>query len=368
MEEPLGPYHSTPHISLHVEHRIKVEDGRWALLDGIWLWDRRKPLTLDRIPRQKIELLPKEDPRVHLASRRLAQFLLGSTLATSQPLGEDPGRGSFDFYAKFLPSSEDSHRLGGSEASALETLVNDVIQGKETKPLDSLVVKREEAVKLLGPSHPFIPNSEECLVLRMGQYAQALSPGPIPAGPTILHSMRILGMSSTEWPSSLPLPESTKLTSAQPVKRVHAAVFMDAKERHMWAEEEEMAKARDHRVIGARQELFLFHPHSPGSAFMLPHGTRIFHRLTESVRQAYHRLGYAEVMTPLLFHKSLWEQSGHWDNYRDDMYLLDEGKDQEAQVGLKPMNCPGHCLLYSSRPRSYRDLPLRYADFSSLHR
>ncbi|KAI9271426.1 threonyl-tRNA synthetase [Sporodiniella umbellata] len=116
----------------------------------------------------------------------------------------------------------------------------------------------------------------------------------------------------------------------------------------------------------------MIHPVSPGSIFMLPHGTRIVRKLQAFLRAEYRRYGYEEVMTPLIYKKDLWETSGHWQNYKDDMYMVQGGVkeegDDEGLFGLKPMNCPGHCLIFDSTPKSYRDLPIRLADFSPLHR
>ncbi|OAD03838.1 hypothetical protein MUCCIDRAFT_73796 [Mucor lusitanicus CBS 277.49] len=139
----------------------------------------------------------------------------------------------------------------------------------------------------------------------------------------------------------------------------------------------------DHRAIGKAQSLFMIHPVSPGSIFMLPHGTRIVHKLQDFLRTEYARYGYDEVMTPLIYKKELWETSGHWQNYMEDMFMVKSGREQtcthehkedalidtdEGLFGLKPMNCPGHCLIFDSTPKSYRDLPIRLADFSPLHR
>ncbi|CAO3587499.1 unnamed protein product [Absidia cylindrospora] len=126
----------------------------------------------------------------------------------------------------------------------------------------------------------------------------------------------------------------------------------------------------------------MIHPVSPGSIFMLPHGTRIVQRLQDFLRQEYKRYGYDEVMTPLIYKKDLWETSGHWQNYMEDMFMVKSGKEptgccggahdeqdaNEGVYGLKPMNCPGHCLIFDSTQRSYKDLPIRLADFSPLHR
>lgn len=127
---------------------------------------------------------------------------------------------------------------------------------------------------------------------------------------------------------------------------------------------EEAAK-RDHRKIGQDQELFFFHQHSPGSAFFLPNGMIIYNALQSFLRDEYWKRGYQEVNSPNMFNSALWKQSGHWQHYKDDMFTFDVEKDQWA---LKPMNCPGHSLLFAHRERSYRELPIRMAEFGILHR
>ncbi|GJD02854.1 threonyl-tRNA synthetase [Colletotrichum higginsianum] len=152
----------------------------------------------------------------------------------------------------------------------------------------------------------------------------------------------------------------------------------------------------DHRKLGIQQELFTTSVYSPGSPIFLPNGTRVFNRLVDFLRRQYVHYGFDEVITPNIYKKSLWEVSGHLQNYADDMYTprarpeekaasccdagsrdpphegsgeaarMAEGEDDD--YGLKPMNCPGHCLIFASKNRSYRDLPIRYADFSPLHR
>lgn len=109
----------------------------------------------------------------------------------------------------------------------------------------------------------------------------------------------------------------------------------------------------------------MFHPLSPGSAFFLPHGVRIYNKLLSLLQQEYTRRGYHEVITPNLYNMNLWERSGHAAHYKENMFLFEQHKET---FGLKPMNCPGHCLIYASKTRSYRDLPLRLADFGALHR
>lgn len=142
----------------------------------------------------------------------------------------------------------------------------------------------------------------------------------------------------------------------------------------------------DHRKLGLQQELFITSTYSPGSPIFLPNGAKIFNRLVDFLRKQYVRYGFEEVITPTIYKKSLWAKSGHLENYADDMYSVTgnnkensccgsshaqeakDGEEEEGDYGLKPMNCPGHCLIFASKRHSYRDLPVRYADFSPLHR
>jgi threonyl-tRNA synthetase len=134
----------------------------------------------------------------------------------------------------------------------------------------------------------------------------------------------------------------------------------------------------DHRQLAIEQELFITSKYSPGSPIFLPNGAKMFNKLTNFLRAQYANFGFEEVITPTIYKKSLWEKSGHWENYAEDMYAATgrgasgekEGRQagEDEEYGLKPMNCPGHCLIFASKKRSYRDLPIRYADFSPLHR
>ncbi len=131
----------------------------------------------------------------------------------------------------------------------------------------------------------------------------------------------------------------------------------------LWRREE--AKKRDHRKLGARLDLFSFHDVSPGAAFWHPKGWRLYQALRDAMRELQERRGYDEIYTPPLVHQKLWEQSGHWEHYRDNMFLVES----EGQTySLKPMNCPESTFVYRSRLRSYRDLPLRLAEYGVLHR
>lgn len=127
---------------------------------------------------------------------------------------------------------------------------------------------------------------------------------------------------------------------------------------------EEAAK-RDHRKIGTDQELFFFHQLSPGSCFFQPMGARLYNSLIDLMRTEYRKRGFSEVISPNVYNTDLWATSGHLQNYREHMFLF---QCEEQEFAMKPMNCPGHCVMFNQRNRSYRELPLRMADFGVLHR
>ncbi|MBI5067457.1 MAG: threonine--tRNA ligase [Deltaproteobacteria bacterium] len=159
------------------------------------------------------------------------------------------------------------------------------------------------------------------------------------------------------------------------LQRIYGTAFFEKKELDAWLAKQEEVKKRDHRRLGPALGLFAFHEYAPGSAFWLPHGTTLYNTLTEAMRRIVKRSGYEEVKTPLLFSKKLWEQSGHWGVYRENMFLvLDKESDpslpveERLSMSLKPMNCPSHYLLYKMGKRSYRELPIRYFTVDALHR
>ena len=127
----------------------------------------------------------------------------------------------------------------------------------------------------------------------------------------------------------------------------------------------EEAKKRDHRRLGKELDLFTFDVVAPGSPFFHPKGAIVYNELVDYVRGLYRRYGYDEVITPQMMDVELWKRSGHYDNYRENMFF---SQLEEREFAVKPMNCPSHCLIYASRKRSYRELPIRYADFGRLHR
>lgn len=158
----------------------------------------------------------------------------------------------------------------------------------------------------------------------------------------------------------------TNVSNNNGLCRVHCIAFKNKNEYKAYILKQEELEKRDHRVLGQRLDLFFFSEQSPGSCFFLPHGMRIYNKLLEYIKKEYFKRGFDEVSTPSIYNKELWEISGHWDKYAENMFSFNI-KD-ETTFSLKPMNCPGHCLLFKHLPKSYKDLPVRYADFSALHR
>lgn len=149
------------------------------------------------------------------------------------------------------------------------------------------------------------------------------------------------------------------------LQRIYGISFPSKKELDQYIEFKKKAEERDHRNVGRQQKLFDMHELSPGSAFMYPHGTILYNKLIEMIRDEYWLRGYKEVLSPNVFNLKLWKSSGHYAAYKENMFMF---KVEGQGFGMKPMNCPGHCLMFDNEIRSFRDLPIRYADFGVLHR
>jgi threonyl-tRNA synthetase len=171
-----------------------------------------------------------------------------------------------------------------------------------------------------------------------------------------LKAFKLLSTSNAYWKSD---------ARNQPMQRIYGTAFLAEKELQEYLRRLEEAKKRDHRKIGREQKLFMFHPWAPGATFWLAKGTVLYNTLAYYMRDVLIPAGYVEVKAPIVLNKALWETSGHWQHYRENMFLVDS---EGEQLGLKAMNCPGHFLMYASEVRSYRDLPMRFHEQTPLHR
>ncbi len=171
-----------------------------------------------------------------------------------------------------------------------------------------------------------------------------------------IKALKLTGLAGAYWRGDSTKPQLT---------RIYGTAFYSQADLDAYLERLEEARKRDHRRLGTQLDLFHLDEGSPGSPFWHPKGMVIWNELEDLRRRENLRRGYVEVRTPLIYDKSVWETSGHWEKFREHMFLIPEG---ERTFGLKPMNCPGHVLVFGNRTRSYRELPLRLAEAAPLHR
>uniref|UniRef100_A0A8C5H7Z9 threonine--tRNA ligase n=1 Tax=Gouania willdenowi TaxID=441366 RepID=A0A8C5H7Z9_GOUWI len=260
------------------------------------------------------------------------------------------------YYDMFLDGQKG---VSSGEFGDLETLCKTVM--KEKQPFERLEISKQTLLKM------FKYNKFKCRILNEKVTTPTTTVyrcGPLIdlcRGPHVRHTgnikaMKIYKNSSTYWEGR---------TDMETLQRIYGISFPDSKMLKEWEHFQEEAKNRDHRKIGKDQELFFFHDLSPGSCFFMPRGAFIYNTLTEFIRDEYWTRGFQEVASPNIYNSKLWETSGHWQHYSENMFSFPVEDDIFA---LKPMNCPGHCLMFGHRPRSWRELPLRLADFGVLHR
>ncbi len=311
------------------------------------------------------------------------QRLFPGTQVTIGPSIEDGFY--YDFAKPGGPFTDD-------DLAKIEAAMRDVI-AKDT-PFRREVVSRDEALALferMGETFKLeiirgVPEGEELTLYRHGEPGAEwvdFCEGPHVPRTGLLKAIKLTSVAGAYWRGDERNPM---------LQRIYGTAFSSkpALDEHLRLLEE--AKKRDHRKLGKELDLFLFHEWAPAMPFFLPRGASVYNRLVEFLRSLYVEYGYEEVLTPQVFDKRLFETSGHWGNYRENMYLPvtadrldeacahhgakggDEGAKPEAkledlaQLGLKPMNCPSHCLVFGARRRSYRELPWRVADFGRLHR
>uniref|UniRef100_A0A672SD72 threonine--tRNA ligase n=1 Tax=Sinocyclocheilus grahami TaxID=75366 RepID=A0A672SD72_SINGR len=259
------------------------------------------------------------------------------------------------YYDMFL----ENEGVSSNDFPCLENLCKKII--KEKQPFERLEVKKETLLEM------FKYNKFKCRILNEKVTTPTTTVyrcGPLIdlcRGPHVRHTGKIKTLkihknSSTYWEGKADM---------ESLQRIYGISFPDPKMLKEWEKFQEEAKNRDHRKLGREQDLFFFHDLSPGSCFFLPKGAYIYNTLIEFFRSEYRKRGFQEVVTPNIYNSKLWQTSGHWQHYSENMFSFEVEKEIFA---LKPMNCPGHCLMFDHRPRSWRELPLRLADFGVLHR
>jgi threonyl-tRNA synthetase len=261
------------------------------------------------------------------------------------------------YYYDFLPARpftpEDFEKI---EAEMRRIIAEDL-------PIERSEMPVGEAVAIFeGQNDPLkvqiareLPEGERVSCYRQGEFID-LCRGPHVASTGRLGVFKLTHAAGAYWKGDEKNPM---------LQRIYGASFLTQKELDEYLQRLEDAKARDHRKLGRELGLVSFHPLAPASPFFLPKGATLYNGLLSYLREEYARRGYSEVITPQIFDADLFRISGHYDNYRDNMYFTEI---DEREFGVKPMNCPGHHLLFKESLWSYRELPVRFADFGRLHR
>ncbi len=230
---------------------------------------------------------------------------------------------------------------------------------KENSLFERRVISKKEALELFKKNKYKVEIINELdgelTVYKHGDF-QDLCTGPHVPSTGIVKAFKLLKTSSSYWRAD---------ASREPLQRIYGVAFTEKKQLDDFLKLAEEAEKRDHRRIGKELDLFSIHEEGPGFIFFHPKGAIIYNVLIEFIRGEYKKRGYQEIRTPIILNKSLWERSGHWDHYKENMYFT---KIDDRDFAVKPMNCPGAVLTYSSRTHSYRELPLRLAEFGIVHR
>lgn len=247
------------------------------------------------------------------------------------------------------------------ELNALEVEMKKIT--KENLKLERYTLPRDEAIKLMEEKNePYkvelindLPEDEELSFFKQGEYVD-LCAGPHVTYTSQVKAFKLTSVAGAYWRGS----EKNKMLT-----RIYGTAFTSKADLEEYLQRLEEAKKRDHRKIGKEMKLFMLSEEGPGFPFMLPNGMIIKNELINYWRELHTREGYVEVQTPMILNRHLWETSGHWDHYKENMYttVIDD-----TDFAVKPMNCPGGMLVYKSEPRSYRDLPMRIGELGLVHR
>ncbi len=299
---------------------------------------------------------PDEDALVVLrhstahAVAQAVQELFPDTKIAQGPVIEDGFYYDFDRSAPFTQE----------DLEAIEARVREII--RRDVPIERLDLPKEEAIAFFEKEQePYkvyfaeTKGGETVSIYRQGTWTDFCR-GPHVPSTGRLASFKLLSVAGAYWLGD----ERNKM-----LQRIYGTAFFRPEELDGHLRLLEEARKRDHRKLGRELALFSFHPEAPASPFFQPRGALVYNLLVAYVRDLYRRYGYTEVITPQVFDTSLWRKSGHYEHYKDSMFFTEvEGR----EFAMKPMNCPAHCLMYSEGRHSYRELPMRLADFGRLHR
>ena len=326
-----------------------------AELDG-QLLDLRAPIRSGGAFR----LFTAKNPEAGEFIRHSAEHVMADAVQRLWP-GTEIDAGRQDHSEKYQYDFRFPQAFTAEDLEKIEGMMKKILKEKAT--FERIEVSREEAEQIfrdrgaelkldrLGD----IPEGEIITLYKHGEFLD-LCRGPHVQNTKQIGAVKLLESSAVYYRGD---------ESNETLQRIYGTAFASKQEMKDYEERIEQARARDHRRLGPELDLFSFHPQAPGSPFFHPKGGHLYNQLVDFVRDLYEEFGYGEVVTPQILDVDLWHTSGHYDHYRENMYFTEvDGR----EFAVKPMNCPTHCLIYGTRKRSYRELPVRYADFGRLHR
>ena len=340
---------------VNVEDEQQEEKCSEKPKENFELWDLHRPLIGDC----KIEFCNFETKEGKNTFWHSSAHLLGSAIETlfGAKLCIGPALEEGFYYDSFMGNYVIDPL---NDYKKLDEQVKKNSQGNH--PFTRLVMTKSEALDLFK-ANPFkvqlitnkVKENDLTTAYRCGDFID-LCLGPHIPNLNMIKSLTVTKNSATNWLG--------KVTNDS-LQRVYGISFPNDKLMKEYIKRKEEEEKRDHRNIGKQLGLFMFHNLSPGSCFWYQHGAHIYNKLIEFIRNQYKVRGYQEVISPNIYNLKLWKTSGHYKNYKENLFLM---KVENQGFGLKPMNCPGHCLMFDSIARSYKELPIRMADFGVLHR
>jgi threonyl-tRNA synthetase len=332
-----------------------AKDAVGAELDGVRV-DLRLPLSQGGAFR----IFTVKSPEAGEFIRHSAEHVLADAVKRLWPEAEiDAGRK--DHTEKFQYDFRFPRAFTPEDLERIEEQMREILA--EGSEFERIEVSREEAERIfrdMGETLKVerlkeIPAGETITLYRDGRFTD-LCRGPHVRSLAQIGAVKLLEASGVYWKGD---------EANERLQRIYGTAFASRQEMDEYLERIEQARARDHRRLGQELDLFSFNPLAPAMPFLHPKGASIYNDLIGYVRELHARHGYGEVITPQILDVELWKTSGHYDNYVENMFFTEA---DERQMSVKPMNCPMACLIFATRLRSYRDLPVRYADFGRLHR
>jgi threonyl-tRNA synthetase len=332
-----------------------ARDAVGAELDGERV-DLRQPLRGGG----RFRIFTAKSPEAGELLRHSAEHVLADAVQRLWP-GTEIDVGRKDHSEKFQYDFRFPRAFTAEDLVAIEDKMREIVA--EGSEIERTEVSREEAAALFRDRGETlkverlkeIPPGEPITLFRHGRFTD-LCRGPHAQRMSQIGAVKLLESSGSFFKGD---------ESGERLQRIYGTAFATPQDLEAYLARQEEARARDHRRIGQDMDLFSFSPLAPASPFLHPKGALIYNGLMAYVREVNAHYGYGEVITPQILDVELWRTSGHLANYKDAMFFTEM---DERQFAVKPMNCPTHCLIYATRRRSYRDLPIRYADFGRLHR